>query len=42
MVKNSNSDLGLAATTKEEVFLFGRAQAAEGQAEEARADPSDR
>ena len=40
MVKNSNSDLGLAATT-EEVFLFGQAQAAEGQAEEARADPSD-
>jgi hypothetical protein len=40
MVKNSNNDLGLAATT-EEVFLFGQAQASGGQAQEARADPSE-
>ena len=31
MVKNSNNDLGLAATT-EEIFQFGQPQASEGEA----------
>ena len=38
MVKNSNNDLGLAATT-EEVSLFGQPQASEGPAKEALANP---